>query len=106
MGKYLDLINAVSDAAPGPTPEHRQRAEAAIVSRRSSTVIEATLRPAMPWPELIAAVKPQNPEFPLCPECHQRRYWISPKGKVVCGSRKCNGAVRFMLTAIAFHAVQ
>jgi len=77
-----------------------------LENRTSGTVIEATLRPTIPWPELLTAVKPQNPEFPTCPECHQARYWISPRGKVVCGSRKCAGAVRFLLTAIEFHQVQ
>ncbi|HKN11755.1 MAG TPA: hypothetical protein VJX68_01035 [Candidatus Binatus sp.] len=65
-------------------------------------VIEATLRPTMPWPELLSAVKPLNPEFPACPECHRARYWISPRGKVVCG--KC-GEVRFVLVAIQYHPV-
>ncbi len=65
-------------------------------------VIEATLRPTLPWPDLLAAVRPQNPEFPACPGCHHPRYWISPRGKVVCG--KC-GEVRFVLVAIQYHPV-
>jgi hypothetical protein len=73
-----------------------------LENRASGTVIEVTLRPAIPWPELLAAVKPQNPEFPLCPDCDQARYWISPRGKVVCG--KC-GEVRFVLVAIQCHPV-
>jgi hypothetical protein len=41
-------------------------------------------------------------EFPACPDCKMARYWITPGGKVVCG--KC-GQVRFLLTNIAYHAV-
>jgi len=93
MGKYLDLINTVCDVV----------AEPSRATRHSGPIIEATLRPTTAaWPELLAAVKPQNPEFPACPECHQARYWISPRGKVVCG--KC-GAVRFLLIAIQYHPV-
>jgi hypothetical protein len=43
-----------------------------------------------------------NGEFPPCPNCKMARYWITPGGKVVCG--KC-GEVRFLLTNIAYHAV-
>jgi hypothetical protein len=68
----------------------------------TSAVIQTVFRPAMPWPELLAAVKPQSPEFSACPECRQARYWISPRGKVVCG--KC-GEVRFILVAIQYHPV-
>ena len=96
MGRYLDLI-----AAPAASVQEGQKAEPC-----TGAIVEATLRPTIPWPELLATVKPANPGFPPCPECHQARYWISPKGKVVCGSRKCAGAVRFLLTAIEFHPVQ
>lgn len=102
MGKYLDLINATPDVIAAPPPEARDRAEAARASSRPTAVLEATLRPAMPWPDLLAAVKPQNPEFPPCPDCRQARYWISQRGKVVCG--KC-GEVRFVLVAIQYHPV-
>jgi hypothetical protein len=70
---------------------------------RTSAVIEATLRTAMPWPELITAVKPHDLEFPLCPTCRQRRYWLGRRGKIVCS--QC-GEVRFLLTNLEFHVVQ
>jgi hypothetical protein len=98
MGKYLDLIDAASDVLA----ETSDRAEAERAFSHSDTIIEATLRPAIPWRDLLAAAKPLNPQFPACPECHHARYWISPRGKVVCG--KCGG-VRFVLVAIQYHPV-
>jgi len=49
-----------------------------------------------------SAIRPVNPKFPQCPECGVARYWITPTGKVVCGS--C-GQVRLVLTAIEYHAL-
>lgn len=74
----------------------------AHLNAASGAVIEATLRSTMPWPDLLAAVKPQNPEFSACPDCRQARYCISPRGRVVCG--KC-GEVRFVVVAIRYHPV-
>jgi len=112
MGKYLDLIaHPVSEQ--GPRVDNSASAIEPVKKvfpgtqplEVRDTVIEATLRPAIPWPELLATVKPQNPEFPPCPMLG-RRYWIAPSGKVVCGSKKCAGAVRFLLKSIEFHPVQ
>jgi hypothetical protein len=101
MGKYLDLINAVRDVVVAK-PKARDRAEATDSPSQSGAIIEAILRPTIPWPDLLAAVKPQNPQFPACPGCHHTRYWISARGRVVCG--KC-GEVRFVLVAIQYHPV-
>jgi len=70
-----------------------------------SGVVEATFRPTVElvYPEPGPAIRPVNPEFPRCPECGTARYWITPTGKVVCGS--C-GQVRLVLTAIEYHALQ
>jgi hypothetical protein len=72
-----------------------------ILSQKIETperVIEATFSAA------TAQIRepPINPEFPACPDCKMARYWIAPTGKVVCG--KC-GETRFLLTSIAYHAV-
>ena len=69
--------------------------------------IEATFRPTAAdpvWPQVGAEVVPLNPEFPPCPECGATRYWISG-GRVLCGSRRCYSAVRFILTWIEYHPV-
>jgi hypothetical protein len=50
------------------------------------------------------AVTPVSPEFPPCPKCGSTRYWIS-RGKVLCGSRTCYSAVRFILTKLEYHQV-
>jgi hypothetical protein len=44
------------------------------------------------------------PEFPPCPECGATRYWIS-RSKVMCGSRTCRSAVRFVLTQIEYFPI-
>jgi len=70
-------------------------------------VIDATFRPTATdpvWPQMGREVIPLDPEFPPCPVCGSPRYWIS-KGKVMCGSRRCYSAVRFILTSIAYHQV-
>ena len=77
---------------------------------------------ARPDPELLEAVEavegvfpgaqllriqrsdaqPKNPAFPPCSQCATARYWITPTGKVVCGS--C-GQVRFVLTSIQYRKI-
>jgi len=42
-------------------------------------------------------------EFPLCPTCESRRYWLGTEGKVVCS--RC-GQVRFEIIAMEFKAIQ
>jgi len=42
-------------------------------------------------------------EFPLCPQCQSRRYWLATEGKVVCS--KC-GVVRFEIVAMEFRSIQ
>ena len=61
-------------------------------------VIEATFSAA----NAHVREQPINPAFPPCPDCKTARYWITPSGKVVCS--KC-GEVCFLLTSIAYHAV-
>jgi hypothetical protein len=64
-------------------------------------VIEATFRDAtttMPDQAI-------SPEFPPCPVCGATRYWIC-RGMVLCGSKRCGSAARFVLTSIEFRAVQ
>jgi len=51
---------------------------------------------------IVAEMKPQNLEFPACPDCHNTRDWIIPRGKVVCG--KCC-EVRFVLVSIQYQPV-
>lgn len=75
-----------------------------ILSRSVETperVIEATFR------EAPATIPDQaiSSEFPPCPVCGAARYWIS-RGLVLCGSKRCGSAPRFVLTSIEFHAVQ
>jgi hypothetical protein len=75
-----------------------------ILSRSAGTpehVIEATFRDAP------ATISDQaiSPEFPPCPVCGATRYWIS-RGLVLCGSKRCGSAARFVLTSIEFRAVQ
>ena len=66
-------------------------------------VIEATFRSAADIGRLEPARVFEH-QFPPCPECGASRYWIS-RGKVMCGSKTCYSAVRFILTNIEFHAV-
>jgi hypothetical protein len=67
---------------------------------RPSAIIEATFRIASA-PSSDSAVAP---DFPPCPECGATRYWIS-LGMLRCGSRACASAPRFVLTSLAFHAI-
>ena len=72
-----------------------------ILAPEPSHVIEATFRSAADE----AARQPSaivDHQFPPCPECGSRRYWIS-RGKVICGSKACYSAVRFILTSIAIN---
>jgi hypothetical protein len=66
-------------------------------------VIEATFRPAPDVARFESAAMLDH-QFPPCPECGTRRYWIS-RGKVMCGSRTCYSAVRFILTSIEYHPI-
>ncbi|MGO9605456.1 MAG: hypothetical protein ACLQAT_19060 [Candidatus Binataceae bacterium] len=42
-------------------------------------------------------------EFPLCPRCETRRYWLGTEGKVVCSG--C-GTVGFQIIAMEFSTIQ
>lgn len=83
------------------------------VAKTMDHVIEATFRSATKVGMPVAAVEhaarqsvtPVNPEFPPWPKCGAARYWIS-RGMVLCGSRTCYSAVRFVLTKIEYHPVQ
>jgi hypothetical protein len=101
----------VSSVSYIPTPlqlTSPPSAEDEVVSTPPS-VVEATFRSAAEWiepPHVVmgAKVAPLDPAFPPCPKCGTRRYWIL-RGKVLCGSRRCYSAVRFILTRIEYQSV-
>jgi len=102
----LELLSAAADPvlADAVTAVRAVFPSSTLVEvRDKNTVIEAVLRSFDSGP-VPSTVKPQS--FPPCPGCHQSRYWITPRGAVVCGSGKCNGATRFMVTHIELYAVQ
>jgi hypothetical protein len=102
VSRYLKLIETSSLRA----------AEAVGVPEPAKTtpdVVEATFRAAKAvalsaCEPISNKMVPVRPEFPPCPECGATRYWIS-LGKVMCGSRRCYSAVRFILTRIEYHQV-
>jgi len=94
----------VEEAEISPVCGPWKQLDVQITEKSSTRILEARFRPTVELvhPEVREKVTPVNPEFPLCPECRTKRYWVSAGGKVVCG--KC-GKVRFLLAAIEFHAV-
>ena len=91
------LLSVLSVSDAGVSSSKAADAEAPEIIEaifRSAAVTEAARQPS-------ALVDHQ---FPPCPECGSRRYWIS-RGKVMCGSKTCFSAVRFVLTSIQFHAI-
>jgi hypothetical protein len=73
-------------------------------SEGAAAIIEATFKPTVDPVLRQVNVAPANPQFPPCPKCGATRYWIS-REKVMCGSKSCYSAVRFILTSIEFHPV-
>jgi len=69
----------------------------------SEHVIEATFRSTADEAARPASALVDH-QFPPCPECGASRYWIS-RGKVMCGSRTCYSAVRFILTSVEYHPI-
>lgn len=70
--------------------------------REAAQVIEATFAPTNSTFLYAGAGDIAPLEFPLCPDCQHRRYWLGTHGKVVCAV--C-GVVRFMIIALEFHLV-
>ncbi|MGA7869390.1 MAG: hypothetical protein WCA22_00685 [Candidatus Binatus sp.] len=68
--------------------------------RADGKIVEATFRPAAD----VARLAVQDHQFPPCPKCGASRYWISGN-KVLCGSKVCYSALRFILTSIQFHPI-
>lgn len=69
---------------------------------RPADVITATLR-AVDTVFLHKGAEDIAPlEFPLCPGCGQRRYWLGTHGKVVCS--RC-GHVPFEILELKFHTL-
>jgi len=92
------LLSVLSVSDAGVSSSKAADAEA------SDHVIQATFRSAA---VTEAARQPSaivDHQFPPCPECGASRYWIS-RGKVMCGSKACFSAVRFVLISIEYHAI-
>jgi hypothetical protein len=70
------------------------------LTKPSEHLIEATFRVATEGGSAQTGI-----QFPQCPVCGATRYWIS-RGLVLCGSKRCASAPRFVLTSLEFHAVQ
>jgi hypothetical protein len=99
---------AVIETTPAPFQLTSPPSPLAEVVVEPLPSVEAIFGDAAEWiePPLVVGEKvlPMNPEFPPCPVCGSARYWIS-KGKVMCGSRRCYSAVRFILTRIEYYPV-
>lgn len=84
---------------PGSVPENVPAGQAA---GQLGQVIEATFA-SVPTMFLYAGAEDIAPvEFPSCPGCEQRRYWLGTGGKVSCSI--C-GVVRFLIVALEFRPV-
>jgi len=94
----LDILDALD------TPPLRTGTPDSVIMAmfRSATKVGLPLAP-VEYAESQAVI-PVSPEFPRCPKCGAARYWIA-RGMVMCGSRTCYSAVRFILTRIEYHTV-
>jgi hypothetical protein len=99
VSRYLKLIETRNASAS-------ETVRAPEVTKSTPTMVEATFRPTVELgePQQGPKVIRLNPQFPPCPKCGAVRYWIS-RGNVMCGSRTCYSAVRFILTSIEFYPV-
>jgi len=96
----VEPASRLSDADRAAIRAYKPELLRILAGVRPSAVIEATFSTARAPSSGSAVV----PEFPACPRCGATRYWIS-RGLLRCGSRACASAPRFVLTSLAFHAI-